>query len=133
MKGKVATLWRDLGLVGVISELILNSHAQQVFGFFAGSSQWSGSHTKYRYFFTEGVKEASASGAMIKTATCFYRADSRGTNAITGALGRTLLHGLRKDFSSRFLAGYTTGHAYGNVLIRSANLREMQSNVDKVG
>ena len=58
MKGKVATLWRNLGLVGVISELILNSHAQRVFGFFAGPSDWSGSHTKYRYFFTEGVKES---------------------------------------------------------------------------
>ena len=133
MKGKVATLWRNLGLVGVISELIRMSHAQRVFGFFAGPSHWSGSHTKYRYFFTEGVKEASASGAMIKTATCFYRAAGQGANAITGALGRTLLHGLREDFSSRFLAGYTTGHAYGNVLIRSDKLREMHSNVDNVG
>ena len=133
MKGKVATLWRNLGLVGVISELIRMSHAQRVFDFFAGPSHWSGSHTKYRYFFTEGVKEASAGGAMIKTATCFYRATGQGANAITGALGRTVLHGLREDFSSRFLAGYTTGHAYGNVLIRSDNLREMHSNVDNVG
>ena len=130
MKGKVATLWRNLGLVGVISELIRMSHVQRVFGFFAGPSHWSGSHTKYRYFFTEGVKEASASGAMINTATCFYRADGLGVNAITGALGRTLLHGLREDFSSRFLAGYTTGHAYGNVLIRADDLSEMHSNVD---
>lgn len=132
MKGKVATLWRNLGLVGVISELIRMSHVQRVFGFFAGPSDWSGSHTKYRYFFTEGVKEASASGSRINTATCFYRASGLGVNAITGALGRTLLHGLGEDFSSRFLAKYTTGHSYGNVLVRADNLREMHTNVDNV-
>lgn len=125
MKGEVAELWRDLGLVRVISELIHVSHAHRVFGFFAGPSHWHGSHAKYRYFFTEGVKEASASGTMINTATCFYRASGLGVNAITGALGRTLLHGLREDFASRLLARYTTGHAYGNVLIRSDNLLEM--------
>ena len=42
MKGKTATLWRDVGLVRVISELIRLSRVQRVFGFFAGPSHWPG-------------------------------------------------------------------------------------------
>ncbi|MCY4378925.1 MAG: hypothetical protein OXC39_03740 [Candidatus Dadabacteria bacterium] len=126
MKGGVATLWRDMGLSGVISELICVSRARRVFGFFAGPSHWSGAHAKYRYFFTEGVKTAIADGATLDTAACFYRGSGMGTNAITGALGRTLLRGLRSDFSSRFLAEYETGWADGNIVIRSENLLEIQ-------
>ena len=56
MKGKVATFWRALGLIGVISELIRVSRARRVLGFFAGPSHWKGAHAKYRYFFTEGCQ-----------------------------------------------------------------------------
>ena len=124
MKGWVAKLWKDAGLAGVISELIRVSRVQRVFGFFSGSSQWSGAHAKYRYFFTEGVKAAVASGVMIDTAGCFYRETGRGTYAITGALGRTLLRGLRADFSSRFLAEHAMGRMDGNICIRSENILE---------
>lgn len=127
MKGKVATFWKDAGLVTVISELVRNSGARKVFGFFAGPSHWSGAHAKYRYFFTEGVKEALAMGATVETAACFHREDGRGTNAITGALGRALLRGIRAKFSLGFLDEYATGQPDGNVVIRSETVRNSVS------
>ena len=122
MKGKVATFWRDLGLIGVISELIRVSRARRVLGFFAGPSHWKGAHAKYRYFFTEGVKASVASGARIDITACFYRETGRGTNAITGALGRTLLRGVRANFSSRFLAEHAKGRTDGNIEIQSDDI-----------
>ena len=122
MKGSIATTWRNLGLPEVIAELIRVSRARRVFGFFAGRDVWSGAHAKYRYFFTEGVKAAISRGAMLDTAACFYLATGRGTPAITGALGRALLHGLRADFSPGFMAEYAAGHADGGVVIRAETL-----------
>ena len=124
MKGKVAAFWRDAGLTAVISELVRSSRSRQVYGFFAGPSHWSGAHAKYRYFFTEGVKEAVAMGATADTAACFYREDGRGTNAITGALGRALLRGIRAAFSPDFLDEYAIGRPDGNVIIRSETIRD---------
>ena len=124
MKGRVATFWRDAGLTAVISELVRNSRSRRVFGFFAGPSHWNGAHAKYRYFFTEGVNEAVAMGATVDTAACFYREDGRGTNAITGALGRALLRGIRAKFSSGFLDEYAIGRPDGNVVIRSETIRD---------
>ncbi|MCY4495838.1 MAG: peroxide stress protein YaaA [Rhodospirillaceae bacterium] len=124
MKGRVATFWRDVGLTAVISDLVRNSRSRRVFGFFAGPSHWSGAHAKYRYFFTEGVNEAVAMGATVDTAACFYREDGRGTNAITGALGRALLRGIRATFSSGFLNEYAIGRPDGNVIIRSETIRD---------
>ena len=124
MKGRVARFWRDSGLTAVVSELVRNSRSRRVFGFFAGPSHWSGAHAKYRYFFTEGVNEAVAMGAMVDTAACFYREDGRGTNAITGALGRTLLRGIGARFSSGFLDEYATGRPDGSVVIRLETIRE---------
>ena len=124
MKGKVATFWRDAGLATVISELVRNSGSRKVFGFFAGPSHWSGAHAKYRYFFTEGVKEALAMGAMVETSACFHREDGRGTNAITGALGRALLRAIRANFSMGFLDEYAIGRLDGNVVIRSETIRD---------
>ena len=119
MKGRVATLWREAGLVDVVSELIRVSRARRVFGFFTGPSHWKGQHAKYRCFFTEGLMAAIAGGAPVSTGACFYRAEGMGVPAIYGALGRTLLKGLRADFSSDFFAGYVDGQRDGNVLIRS--------------
>lgn len=124
MKGRVATFWRDAGLTTVISELVRNSRSRRVFGFFAGPSRWSGAHAKYRYFFTEGVNEAIAMGATLDTTACFYREEGRGTNAITGALGRALLKGIRAQFSSEFLGEYAIGRLDGNVVIRSEIIRD---------
>ena len=123
MKGRVATFWRDAGLVDVISEVVCSSRARRVFGFFAGPSHWSGAHAKYRSFFTQGVNEAVAMGATIDTAACFYREDGMGTKAITGALGRALLSGVREDFSAGFLDEYSVGRRDGNVVIRSETIR----------
>ena len=82
---------------------------------------------KYRYFFTEGVKEALAMGATVETAACFHREDGRGTNAITGALGRALLRGIRAKFSLGFLDEYANGQPDGNVVIRSETIRNSVS------
>lgn len=122
MKGKVATLWRSVGLTAVIAELVRNSLSRQVFGFFAGRSHWSGPHAKYRYFFTKGVKEAVATGAKVDAAACFYREDGMGTNAITGALGRAFVRGIRTDFSTGFLDEYAIGRLDGKVIIRSETI-----------
>ena len=124
MKGRVAAFWKAAGLAAVISELVRNSRSRRVFGFFAGPSDWSGANAKYRYFFTEGVNEAAAMGATLDTAACFYREDGRGTNAITGALGRALLRGIRAKFSSGFLDEYAIGRPDGNVVIRSETIRD---------
>ena len=124
MKGSNGRLWRDVGLVSVISELICTSSACQVFGFFAGPSNWAGAHAKYRYFFTEGVKMAIANHTTLDKAVCFFRESGWGSNAINGALGRTLIHGLRAKFSSRFLSEYTVGRLDGNVVIRSEIVHE---------
>jgi len=63
-------------------------------------------------------------GATVDTAACFYREEGRGTNAITGALGRALLKGIRADFSSDFLGEYAIGRLDGNVIIRSETIRD---------
>ena len=122
MKGRIATFWRDAGLTAVISELVRNSRSRRVFGFFAGPSDWSGDHAKYRYFFTEGVYEAVAMGATLDTAACFYREDGQGPTAILGALGRALLGGIRAKFSSGFLDEYAIGRPDGKVVIRSEKI-----------
>ena len=62
-------------------------------------------------------------GATVDTAACFYREDGRGTNAITGAIGRALLSGIRAKFSSCFLDEYALGRPDGNVVIRSEVIR----------
>ncbi len=122
MKGKVAKMWRNIGLMEVIAELIRVSGARRVFGFFSGPAHWSGAHAKYRHFFTEGVKAAASSGAALDIAVCFYRHAGLGTGAITGALGRALSHGLHEDFSRCFMAEYAIGHADGSVIVRSETL-----------
>ena len=63
-------------------------------------------------------------GATADTAACFYREDGRGTNAITGALGRALLRGIRAAFSPDFLDEYAIGRPDGNVIIRSETIRD---------
>ena len=122
MKGRVAGIWKNTDLPGVIAELIRVSSARRVFGFFAGPAHWGGAHAKYRYFFTEGVKTATSNGAMFDTVACFHREQGLGTRAITGAFGRALLRGLREDFSPRFLAEHAAGRADGSVIIGSQDL-----------
>ena len=77
----------------------------------------------YRYFFTEGLKAAIGAGAIVSDGRCFHRAEGMGVRAINGALGRTLLRGLRAGFSARFLAEYKDGQRDGNVVIRTDRLR----------
>lgn len=88
MKGMVARYWREAGLADIISDICLVLSPRRVYGFFAGEPDWSGPGTKYRCFFTEGVKRALNSGFEPAHAGCFYRESGRGVTAILGALGR---------------------------------------------
>lgn len=64
MAGEVAELWRTLGLPEAIGELIRVSGADRVFGFFAGSGEWTGPGSKYRWFFEEGIRRALRTGRV---------------------------------------------------------------------
>ena len=85
---------------------------------------WSDGVGTSLYASAKGVNEAAAMGATLDTAACFYREDGPGTNAITGALGRALLRGIRAKFSSGFLDEYAIGRPDGNVVIRSETIRD---------
>jgi hypothetical protein len=60
MSGKIARAWREFDLVEIIAELILKEQAEKMFGFFAGSTTWNHAGSKYRFFFTEGLRLAIA-------------------------------------------------------------------------
>jgi len=102
MKGKVASHWRKSGLVNIISDLLLTIKPSKVFGFFAGEAYWSTSGSKYRYFFTEGLRMALNRGLNIKLGGCFYRKDGQGPQAILGALGRTFVDFMNSKFNTQF-------------------------------
>ena len=73
MSGKIARAWREFDLVEIIAELILKEQAEKIFGFFAGSTTWNHAGSKYRFFFTEGLRLAAANGYRSTLAGCFYR------------------------------------------------------------
>ena len=118
MEGRIATAWRNNGLVDIISDLLLTLRPKKVFGYFAGPAVWQGPNAKYRYFFTEGLRNARQKGLKIQCGGCFYRAGGRGAVAILGALGRTLVDhnnsGLNCAFANNIL---TNGRIDGNVTI----------------
>lgn len=89
MKDRVARHWRDAGLADVIGAICQNLSPNRIYGFFAGKPVWSGSGSKYRYFFTEGVRRALRSGCRPALVGCFYNESGKGAKAILGALGRT--------------------------------------------
>lgn len=103
MQGKVATHWRNYKLDKIICDLLLNLKPSNVFGFFAGSEDWSSSSAKYRYFFTSGLNEALMSGLDTQSSGCFYRSSGRGSTAILGALGRTFMDFLESRFNEDFV------------------------------
>ena len=103
MQGKVATHWRNYRLDQIICDLLLNLKPSNVFGFFAGSEDWSGSSAKYRYFFASGLNEALLGGLGAQISGCFYRLSGRGSAPILGSLGRTFMDFLESGFSGDFV------------------------------
>jgi len=118
MKGKVATNWRNANLTNVIADLLLQEQPTRIYGFFAGGSNWQTSSSSYRYFFTEGVKNALRKGLNTELNGCFYRIEGRGVKAILGSLGRTFKELLKSDFSDSYVNKvYENGRYDGNVKI----------------
>lgn len=105
LKGKVAKVWREADLAGVISEMLLTLKPSRVFGFFAGNESWSDPGAKYRYFFVEGMKRAQKEGLDVGLSGCFYRSAGRGTAAILGSLGRTFMDLVKSDFNESLVSG----------------------------
>lgn len=118
MSGSIAKYWREAGLVSVISEIIKEQSPSKVYGFFAGVREWSTPSSKYRYFFTEAVKQALNESVSINSAGCFYRKDGFGTKAILNALGRTFNDVYKKDYSSKYIKNIEQNDRKdGNVII----------------
>jgi len=118
MKGNVASHWKNKNLTGVIADFLIQEKPTQIYGFFAGKSYWSTSESKYRYFFTEGVKKALTKGLDVKLCGCFYRAEGGGVKAILGSLGRTFIELLKADFDDSYVENiYKNGRRDGNVKI----------------
>lgn len=103
MKGKTARMWRDNGLVDVIAKVIQTLNADQVFGFFSGLSNWSGSGSNYRFFFSEGLKSAITRGYCPIRAGCFYRFAGFGQIFIPKTLGNCFRDALQVNFSKDYL------------------------------
>lgn len=103
MTGSTARRWRDLGLVDIISEVIISLNPSRAFGFFSGYSHWGYPGSKYRYFFTEGLKNALVRGYDPEDAGCFYRAAGAGQTLIPTTLGKCFMDAMQADFSKTFL------------------------------
>jgi len=118
MKGAIASYWKNSGLINIISDLLLTIRPSKVFGFFAGESHWLTPGSKYRYFFTEGLKMALNQGLDIELGGCFYRVSGKGVKAILGALGQTFVNLVNSGFSSQFAIKIQNNpQIYGNVSI----------------
>jgi len=118
MKEKVALHWRNTNLTGVIADLLMQEKPARIYGFFAGESYWSTSGSKYRYFFTEGLKTALTNGLDIELCGCFYRIEGRGVKAILGSLGRTFIELLKTNFDDSYAENiYKNGRWDGNVKV----------------
>ncbi len=118
MKGRVASHWRNNGLTDVIADLLLQEKPTHVYGFFAGESYWSTPGSKYRYFFTEGVKTALENGLELDLSGCFYRIEGMGVKAILGSIGRTFIELFELNFDDSYAKKiYKNGRVDGKVRI----------------
>jgi len=118
LEKEVARHWKNYNLEDIIGEILVNEKPSNVFGFFAGYPIWSGPGSKYRYFFTEGVKRSISNGLDLDISGCFYRKEGRGVTAILGALGRTLVDLINNNFDASFISKIDENNRiYGNVEI----------------
>lgn len=118
MQGKIAAFWRSYGLTNIICDFLLNANPSKVIGFFAGDVYWSTTGSKYRYFFTEGLKMAKRLGLDPKLSGCFYRKSGLGVKAILGALGRTFMNFMNNNFDDQFVMDVQkSGRSNGDIVI----------------
>jgi hypothetical protein len=105
MSGSIASLWRKNNLTEIIADLLINENPSKVFGFFGGESNWYGSSSKYRYFFTEGLKRALEKGLSVKLAGCFYRLKGGGFPSFKelASLGNIFINFMKTGFDSSFV------------------------------
>jgi hypothetical protein len=103
MTSSTARTWKDIGLVNTIEDVIQIIKADQVFGFFSGYPVWYSAGSKYRFFFSEGLKTTLARGYDPINAGCFYRAEGNGQGHNPTALGKCFIDALRADYSKDFV------------------------------
>jgi hypothetical protein len=133
MDGAVARVWKDAGLVDIISAIILKYSPDKVFGFFAGEAKWSGSASKYRYFYSEGVKRALSQGLKVTESGCFYRAEGRGTGPILSLLGMCFRDAVSSNFSNDFIntaheKGFRDKH-YSTALVKYERFSKVKNDI----
>ena len=115
LTGKTARMWKMAGLADIIASIVRASEATNIFGFFSGNATWSGGGSKYRYFFTEGIKKAIEEGFEPGFAGCFFRDEGLGQAEIPRALGDCFMKALSSQFSPEFIRkAKTTGIYYGS-------------------
>lgn len=122
MEGSIARTWKNEGLTKIIAETLLKYQPDKVFGFFAGEKNWAGSISKYRYFYSEGVKQALSQGLKATEAGCFYRAEGQSAGPILSALGLCFMEAVSSDFSDAVInsvneIGFRHDH-YPSVLLK---------------
>jgi len=104
MEGSVARKWQDNDLSGLIGDYILKSSPETIFGFFTGEEKWSASNSKYRYFFTSGIRSALKAGLKVSAAGCFYRSEGQWPNPILPVLGMCFMNAVSSNFSEDFIS-----------------------------
>ncbi len=117
MNKNAAKHWKDNNLPVIIADYLLNKNPREVYGFFAGKDNWNNPGSKYRFFFTEGVKLAIEKGLNAK-AGCFYRKEGQGPKQILGALGRTFWEFLDFNYNEEYINYIATnGNKDGSVVV----------------
>ena len=120
MQGKIASNWKRAGLSNIISEIILTQNPKQVYGFFGGESDWYKSSSKYRYFFTEGLKIALKNGFNSDISGCFYNIEGGGFPDFKElkSLGKSSIEFMNSNFDDSYVKNiYENGRQYENVKI----------------
>ena len=118
LKGDVATWWREHGLDEIIADLLVTTKPAQVYGFFAGTEDWSYPGSKYRYFFARGLRKAMERGFSPESCGCVYRKEGRGPRAILGALGSAFAEFVDTGFNPEYLSRIRDqGLVQGNVVV----------------
>lgn len=122
MKGTLASAWRAEELPVFIADVLHALRPRRVVGFFAGRREWDGPHAKYRWFFSEGVREALKMGLGPAEAGCFYP-QGQGVGAILRALGLCVMEYCRGgDCVSRARSGGIVYSGYPGIVIKYDDL-----------
>ena len=103
MAGPIASTWKKANLTKIISDIIQKYQPAKAFGFFSGETTWGQPSSKYRYFYSNGIRQALSEGWKPVETGCFYRAEGKGTVPILSALGLCFTKAVSSDFSNEFI------------------------------